>query len=198
VQPAVSLRDCWRRAALEPDSQASSSIPDKAAVRSPRVSGAQILPQSMLCPVQMRALHVMRAACLCPEWPSLFITDITDNPNDRSGDWQQGGKPYGPSGIYGTWKAAVSTVDNTVSPAMSTIIADADPAKNNWDLGNGADEPPISITKNEGFSAEVVWDMTFTQGHRYRIQVIFHNDDRSKPGPNAGEACLDFCAITDH
>src|SRR5206468_10923409 len=47
-----------------------------------------------------------------PLWPALFITDITDNPNSTSGDWQQGGTPgIPPHAVFGTWKGAVRTVD---------------------------------------------------------------------------------------
>src|SRR5206468_103912 len=39
-----------------------------------------------------------------PMWPVLYITDTTNNPNDRSGDWQMGGRPRGPNAVYGSWK----------------------------------------------------------------------------------------------
>ena len=52
-----------------------------------------------------------------PMWPVLFVTDVTSDPTSRSGDWQMGGKPYSPSAVFGSWKAAVRTVDTTVSPA---------------------------------------------------------------------------------
>ena len=56
---------------------------------------------------------------LRPMWPSLFITDVSVAPTSRVGDWQQGGRPSAPNAVYGTWKAAVRTVDETVSPARS-------------------------------------------------------------------------------
>src|SRR5262249_12817800 len=37
-----------------------------------------------------------------PMAPSLFITDITNDPNSRSGDWQYGGTAIAPSAVYGT------------------------------------------------------------------------------------------------
>lgn len=47
-----------------------------------------------------------------PIWPALFITDITNNLNDNSGDWQMGGtSAIPPNALYGTWKGAVRTVD---------------------------------------------------------------------------------------
>jgi hypothetical protein len=39
-----------------------------------------------------------------PMYPSLFITDTTNDPNNRSGDWQWGGSAYAPSAVFGTWK----------------------------------------------------------------------------------------------
>jgi hypothetical protein len=41
------------------------------------------------------------------------------DPNNRSGDWQQGGAPITPNAIFGTWNAAVQTVDNTKTPSSS-------------------------------------------------------------------------------
>src|SRR5213076_638587 len=69
-----------------------------------------------------------------PMWPVLFITDITSDASSRAGDWQMGGRPLGPSAIYGSWKAAVRTVDATMTPNRITITPDADPAKNSWGL----------------------------------------------------------------
>ena len=46
----------------------------------------------------------------------------------RAGDWQQGGAPISPNAIFGSWKAAVRTVDNTKTPGVVTITPDADPA----------------------------------------------------------------------
>src|SRR5205814_4536901 len=54
-------------------------------------------------------------ASLRPMWPVLFVTDISADPNSNAGDWQQGGRPIAPNAVFGSWKAAVRTVDNTVS-----------------------------------------------------------------------------------
>jgi hypothetical protein len=129
---------------------------------------------------------------LRPMWPSLFITDVTANPNDRSGDWQMGGKPIAPNAVYGSWKAAVRTVDQTVSPAAVTITPDADPAKNSWNLAGG-DAPPQGLS-NEGYGAELVWNVPLKAGHSYRVQVLVHDGDHNKAGGDAGEACALFCA----
>jgi hypothetical protein len=129
---------------------------------------------------------------LRPMWPSLFITDVTLNPTSKLGDWQQGGRPSAPNAVYGTWKAAVRTVDETVSPATVSITPDADPSKNNWTLG-GPDTAPSGLS-NEGYGAEVVWNVPFTAGHSYRVQVLVHDGDQNKAGGDAGEACVLFCS----
>jgi hypothetical protein len=133
---------------------------------------------------------------LRPMWPVLFITDVTDDPNARSGDWQQGGRPWNPNAVFGTWKAAVRQVDTTTSPSSITIEPDVDPVKNTWNLGPGADPVPTAqITKKtEGYSAEVIWYLSLLPGHSYRVQVMVHDGDQNKLGGDVGEACVNFCA----
>ena len=147
-----------------------------------------------------------------PMWPALFITDTTNNPNDTSGDWQQGGTPYSPNAVYGTWKSALITVTQGTSTTVTT--PDTDPASNNWNLGTGADAVPSSITSpttttttgpgqpppaqnNEAYSAEIVWNLSLLPGHTYRVQVIVHDGDQNKVGGDSGEGCVNFCAGTD-
>lgn len=129
---------------------------------------------------------------LRPMWPTLFITDITANPQNRSGDWQQGGRPIGPTDVFGTWKAAVRTVDKTVTPNTVTITPDKDPSKNNWTLGGG-DTVPTGLA-NEGYGAEARWSVPLPAGHSYRVQVIVHDGDQNKAGGDSGEACVLFCS----
>jgi hypothetical protein len=130
---------------------------------------------------------------LRPMWPVLFLTDVTADPTTRSGDWQQGGVPLAPTAIFGTWKAAVRTVDKTVSPNTVSIAPDADPAKNNWNLGTGSDPVPAGLT-NQGFGAEVRWEVALTAGHSYRLQVMVHDGDQNKTGGDSGEACVIYCS----
>lgn len=134
---------------------------------------------------------------LRPMWPVLFITDVTNDAISRVGDWQYGGRPYNPSTVYGTWKAAVRTVDPTQTPS-ATITPDADPAKNNWDLGTGADSLPSGLGKNEGYGAEIVWYLALIPGHSYRVQAMVHDGDQNKTGGDVGEACVNFCAGGDN
>ena len=129
---------------------------------------------------------------LRPMWPVLFVTDVTSDPTSRSGDWQMGGRPYSPSAVFGSWKAAVRTVDTTVSSGAVAIAPDADPAKNDWNLGTGSDPVPTGLT-NEGFGAEVRWDVSLTPGHSYRFQAMVHDGDQNKVGGDSGEACLIYC-----
>ena len=49
-----------------------------------------------------------------PMFPAMFVTDVTANPgNPLAGDWQFGGTGIPPDATFGTWKAAVKTVDKT-------------------------------------------------------------------------------------
>jgi hypothetical protein len=130
---------------------------------------------------------------LRPMWPALYITDITNDPQSRVGDWQEGGRPTGPNTVFGTWKAAVRTVDKTVTPNTVVITPDKDPAKNNWDLGTGADPVPSGLT-NQGWGAEARWTVSLAAGHSYRVQVIVHDGDQNKAGGDSGEACVLFCS----
>jgi hypothetical protein len=126
-------------------------------------------------------------------WPVLFLTDVTANPSDTSGDWQKGGVPHTPTAVFGTWKAAVRSVDKTVTPNKITITPDADPTKNDWNLGAGAEPVPSGLA-NEGYGAEVRWDVPLASGHSYRIQVMVHDGDQNKGGGDSGEACVIYCA----
>ena len=129
---------------------------------------------------------------LRPMWPAMYVTDITSDPQSRAGDWQQGGRPTGPNDVFGTWKAAVRTVDKSVTPNTVTITPDRDPTKNSWNLGSG-DQPPAGLP-NQGYGAEARWTVALAAGHSYRVQVIVHDGDQNKAGGDSGEACVLFCA----
>jgi hypothetical protein len=132
-------------------------------------------------------------ASLRPMWPALFLTDLTADPSSRAGDWQSGGRPRNPDVVFGSWKAAVRSVDATRTPSTVSILPDPDPAKNDWSLGAGADPVPAGLT-NQGFGAEARWNVALAPGHSYRLQVIVHDGDQSKSGGDTGEACVTFCA----
>jgi hypothetical protein len=131
-----------------------------------------------------------------PMAPSLFITDITNDPNNRSGDWQWGGTAYAPSAVFGTWKSFTRTVDYTQSPVTVAVTAPLDPAKNGWNLGVGADVVPAGLA-SEGYGAEIRWNLNDLQaqgvlipGHRYRFYVMVHDGDQNKVGGDAGQAAF--------
>lgn len=121
-----------------------------------------------------------------PFFPALFISDITTDANNRSGDAQNGGKPFKPNEIYGAW-STLSTI------ASSSFVP------NNLDLGSGADPfPKVSNVKFGGstqrlepyFGAEIIWDVKnlgLTDGHFYRAQIILHDGDRGEG--DISEAC---------
>jgi hypothetical protein len=123
-------------------------------------------------------------------WPALFVTDITNDQNGVSGDWQWGGAAVNPTYVAGTWKGAVRTVD----ASGATITPDADPAKNDTNYGNSHTAPSGAIAKTEGYGAEVRWDIRLEVGHNYRFQVMVHDGDQNKVGGDTGEACVTFCA----
>lgn len=129
-----------------------------------------------------------------PIWPALFITDLSVDPAGRAGDWQQGGKGITPQNVYGTWKGAVKTIDQTKNPYKVTITPDADPrTKNHWNLAGG-DTPPGGFGQlgDEGYGAEVSWnvdDLGLTPGHSYHFQFMVHDGDQNKSGGDVGEGC---------
>lgn len=127
-----------------------------------------------------------------PIWPALFITDVTSNLTNKSGDWQNGGTAHKPTAVYGTWKAATITTSGT--------LPGTDPAINNWTLGSGSDTVPASLT-NQGYGTEIVWDVasltpSLIVGHSYRFQFMVHDGDQNKTGGDVGEACSLILATT--
>jgi hypothetical protein len=143
-----------------------------------------------------------------PLRPVLFVTDISADPSCTAGDLQKGGHPYEPVAVFGTWKSATEDSANQGTP-------NADPAANKMNLGSGADAWPDAGTAtgagtdagmgpkpmpmpmmmgcNEGYSAELQFEVGLISGHSYRLQVIVHDGDQNKGG-DSGEACVTFCA----
>jgi hypothetical protein len=126
-----------------------------------------------------------------PLFPALFVSDITSDPNNTSGDWQNGGTAHLPDAVFGTWKGAVRMVDKTKSPAVVTVTPDPDPAKNDYNLGAGSDPVPTGLT-NQGYGAEVRWNignLGLVPGHTYRLYFMVHDGDQNKSGGDVGHAC---------
>jgi hypothetical protein len=127
-----------------------------------------------------------------PMFPALFITDLSMPPgssNELAGDWQSGGTGIPPTKIFGTWKAATKTIDQTNNTV--TVTPDADPATNNWNLGPGADPVPPGLT-NQGYGVEIRWDIStlnLVPGHNYRVYFMLHDGDQNHSGGDAGQSC---------
>jgi len=130
---------------------------------------------------------VQRRPDLCdrPMFPALFITDISSDPNSTAGDWQHGGTPIPPHAVFGTWKAAVRTVDNTKSSAPITVTPDSDPAKNGWNL-DGGESRSLGPTQ-PGLRREVRWNVDdlaaaaqMIMGHTYRLSFMVHDGDQNQ------------------
>ena len=140
-----------------------------------------------------------------PMRPTLYITDITYDPNCKAGDQQSGGTAYDPIAAFGTWKSAAESATGRVG----TPGADPTP-KNYWILGSAADSVPAAVTSQcpctatscpgsghtaKGFGTEFKYEAGLISGHSYRLQITGHDGDQSSGG-DAGEACVIFCAGT--
>ncbi len=134
-----------------------------------------------------------------PIAPELYITDITNNPNSLSGDWQYGGVGYTPSAVYGAWKGVTETINETGSTPTVTVTPNQNTTQNNWNLGTGSTAPPSSVTSaaKEGYSAEIQWNLNSLEaagvlqaGHNYRFYVMVHDGDQNKVGGDCGQAAF--------
>jgi hypothetical protein len=117
-----------------------------------------------------------------PYYPSLFLTDITEDPTSTAGDAQNGGTGIPPSLVYGTWIPLGSDADDNFEHIFgdpNTLPAAADPLSSvpiqyvNTNTGRRGTEP--------GFQAELIWkvsDLPVTPGKVYRAQFVIHDGDR--------------------
>jgi hypothetical protein len=147
-----------------------------------------------------------------PLRPVLYITDLTNDPTCMAGDLQQGGQPYDPIAVFGTWKSAAEGSGNVGTPDTT------DPAANGTNLGSSADPLPSSATGSttmggmpmggmpmggmpkggtmmcsEQYTAELRFEVALIAGHSYRFQAIVHDGDQNKGG-DSGEGCAVYCA----
>ncbi len=132
-------------------------------------------------------------------YPTLYITDITANPNSTSGDWQNGGTAIAPSAVYGSWKSYTITVDHQLGTITDTAGADPTNANDWTQLGAGADTPPSTLPSSLGYCTDVQWNLNtlYSQGllipgHSYRFYFIVHDGDQIHPGGDCGQAAYDF------
>jgi hypothetical protein len=133
--------------------------------------------------------------------PGIYLTDLTlaGDVNSKAGDWQMGNNnPIAPTAIYGTWKAAIITIDNTKTPSVTSLVNRADPTANHKVVGPGGTNPPASAIDN-GYSTDNQWDLAalvtqgvLTTGHAYRAQFIVHDGDQNKTGGDVGQACVNI------
>ena len=135
-----------------------------------------------------------------PLRPGLYLTDLTVNgTNSKIGDWQMGNdNPVSPTALYGTWKGAIITIDNTKTPSVTSLVNRADPAKNHKNVGPGGTNPPASAIDN-GYSTDNQWNLAtlvsqgiLITGHAYRAQFIVHDGDQNKTGGDVGQACTNI------
>jgi len=129
-----------------------------------------------------------------PFAPSLFLTDITSNPNDKSGDVQNGGTPISPSDVYGEWGSRPAGRRISANPRVSGTTYYGTP-------GNGCKLIPFHSLRPVGGDdwpnpiggacgeTEIVWkvsDLSVQSGHTYRAQFTLHDGDYEG---DLGEGC---------
>ncbi len=115
-----------------------------------------------------------------PYYPSLFLTDITEDPTSTAGDAQNGGTGIAPSLVYGSWKALGESNPRDSNINFNTLPAAADPLASvpiqyiNTNTGSRGTE--------KGFQAEIIWKVSdlpaLIPGRSYRAQFVIHDGDR--------------------
>lgn len=111
-----------------------------------------------------------------PIYPSLFLSDITSDPNNRSGDAQNGGTPHTPDEIWGTWLEAGGLDPQTQNGTTLPPGSDPFPTESNIKFNDGYRRP-----REIRYGAEIIWNVNnlkLTPGHSYRAQFIIHDGDR--------------------
>jgi hypothetical protein len=133
-------------------------------------------------------------------FPAVYLTDITANRNDKSGDAENNGIPIIPNDIYGAWQSY---------PPPSGGSSFSENNGNGLNVGFGADPLPTSNgPKNNGdhgaqvdpatmWSVEIIWKLSSLKlnnqplqaGHLYRAEFVIHDGD-TKHSPDVGEGCV--------
>ena len=142
-----------------------------------------------------------------PIFPAIFITDITTDPNNKSGDWENGGNPIPPHSVYGQWKVLFKKVasdgsygydqDDTLSSGAGDPPGNYDKNTNTAQLGPGSDPiPGITVQGHGDHLGEAAWEVDrlvaeshMLPNHTYRVQFIAHDGDQSQNGGDTAEAC---------
>lgn len=123
-----------------------------------------------------------------PLSPVLYITDVSANASDISGDAQNGGAPQIANTIFGSWRP-----ENGQQPLT----------QNGTNLGPGADPWPASnvpvantTPRDLSWSSQIIWKganlktkdgQAIQSGKTYRFQVVLH--DGNNP-PATAQLCL--------
>lgn len=122
-----------------------------------------------------------------PLSPAIFITDVSANSADISGDAQNGGAPQPANTIFGSWRP-----ENGTQPAT----------QNGTNLGAGADPWPASNVpagtnqRDLSWSSQIIWKIAnlktkdgqpVQSGKTYRFQIVLH--DGNNP-PGIAQLCL--------
>jgi len=152
---------------------------------------------------------VGKPTCGRPLPPALFVTDVTTDANNRSGDWQQGGPAFPPQKVCGLWKSVnkkILTHATTTDTYTFDINAPGNPTANRnaaltgWNLGVGSDPLPIGFINPANnkpvintYGTEVMWNLDLLQlnpSHKYRFQFTVHDGDQTRAGGDVGEGCI--------
>jgi hypothetical protein len=73
------------------------------------------------------------------------------------------------------------------------VTTDADPAKNNLNLGAGIPVP--AGVQSEGYMSLVSWNVAalgLKSGHSYRLQFMVHDGDQTRSGGDVGQNCVNL------
>lgn len=132
-----------------------------------------------------------------PYFPSLFLTDITNNAQDQSGDAESGGTPSVPDTIYGAWKPLGPPDRTLLGSCNGTDLAGGDsiPTYSNGPQLSGAFSNAFGRGMINDCNAEILWkipnlkinNQPLQSGHTYRGEVVIHDGDREG---DVGEACV--------
>ena len=82
-----------------------------------------------------------------PMWPVLYLTDISFDKYDRSGDWQSGSTIGIPADqVCGVWTTGVRRVYTHLGNAV-TIAMDPSPSPNNWGISRWSRDTVTGSTR---------------------------------------------------
>lgn len=126
-----------------------------------------------------------------PYFPAVFMSDVTNDANNKSGDAQNGGTPQSPGDVYGAWKALGGSDPLQKNNGNGTNVgpgADGLPTTPNGPIYTdpSLSKDALKGTISEQYTAEIIWkiaNLTYggqplQSGHSYRAEVIIHDGDK--------------------